>query len=246
MKNLKPQFDFDDILIVPKYKTHVSSRYDGITLSKTLPLFSAPMDTVVNLDNMDFFRKFGISVTLPRTITYNKYIEHGTRKDVFISMGFNDIDVHLKTDLRNIYPDCHILIDVANGHMQKLFDYSREIKRLRPDIVLMIGNIANPETYLWYAKNTDVDYIRVGVGNGCFAAGTRILMSSGIYKNIENICHGDEIVTMNGTVAKVKRLIFKGKKNVVELKTSMSPRNTLVTPGHNYYTGNYKKEDIRK
>ena len=172
MENLKPQFDFDDILIVPKVKTHINSRYKGIDLPSNppylqrYPLFTAPMDTVVDETNYKEFINAGINVTLPRTIKHtdfdNKVLVHG----VFISMGFEDINFELKTSLRNIRQDTHILIDVANGHMQKLFDYCREIKRLRPDIVLMIGNIGNPETYLWYAKNTSVNYIRVGIGNG--------------------------------------------------------------------------------
>jgi len=162
--NLKPQFDFDDVLIVPKTKTHVSSRYKGIILPRSLPLFTAPMDTVVDMENMFEFMENGIGVTLPRTIKHDDY--HLIPNGVFVSMGFEDLDELLKTSFRNVKKGLCIVIDVANGHMQKLFDYCREIKRLRPDIVLMIGNIANPKTYLWYAKNTDVDYIRVGIGNG--------------------------------------------------------------------------------
>jgi len=164
MKNLKPQFDFDDILIVPKYKTHINSRYQGIQLPKKLPLFTAPMDTVVNEYNYQIFLDAGIGVTLPRTIKHDYIIDlpHG----VFVSMGFSDLDHELKTSLRNIRKDAHILIDVANGHMQKVFDYARDIKRWRPDIVLMVGNIGNPKTYEWYAKAECVDYIRVGIGNG--------------------------------------------------------------------------------
>jgi len=189
MKNLKPQFDFDDILIVPKFKTHISSRYEGIKLENLkLPLFTAPMDTVVDTTNMFDFLENGINVTLPRTIKKDEY--HLVPVGVFVSMGFNDIDEELKTSLRNLRQDMRILIDVANGHMQKLFDYCREIKRLRPDITLMIGNIGNPDTYYWYAKNTDVDYIRVGIGNGggCLTtkqSGVGYPMASLIYETAE-------------------------------------------------------------
>jgi IMP dehydrogenase/GMP reductase len=189
MKNIKPQFDFDDVLIVPKVKTHISSRYNGITLdNKNLPLFTAPMDTVVDTNNMFDFLSNGISVTLPRTIKKDEY--HLVPAGVFVSMGFNDIDEELKTSLRNLQKEMCIVIDVANGHMQKLFDYCREIKRLRPDITLMIGNIGNPETYYWYAKNTDVNYIRVGIGNGggCLTtkqSGVGYPMASLIYETSE-------------------------------------------------------------
>lgn len=196
MKNLKPQFDFDDILIVPKVKTHVSSRYKDIVLPKILPLFTAPMDTVVDLNNIDNFMSNGIGIALPRTIKYSQFVAKAIMSDsksdggIFISMGFNDIDAELLTSFRNVHKDAHILIDVANGHMQKLFDYCREIKRLRPDIILMIGNIANPETYLWYAKNIEVDYIRVGIGNGggCLTtkqSGVGYPMASLIYETSE-------------------------------------------------------------
>ena len=164
MKNLKPQFDFDDVLIVPKVKTHVSSRYKNIVLGRSLPLFTAPMDTVVDLKNMFDFMENGIGVTLPRTVKYDEY--HLVPKGVFVSMGFEDLNHHLKTSLRNLPTELSVVIDVANGHMQKVFDYCREIKRLRPDITLMVGNIGNPKSYEWYANGSCVDYIRVGIGNG--------------------------------------------------------------------------------
>jgi hypothetical protein len=185
----------------------------------------------------------GIGVTLPRTIKENEY--HLVPKGVFVSMGFEDIDSELKTSLKKLPQNLSIVIDVANGHMQKVFDYCHKIKRLRPDITLMVGNIGNPATYLMYARGNCVDYIRVGIGNGCFAMGTRILMGNGMYKNIEDICAGDEIINMNGKVVKVKRLIFRGNKHIINLKTSMSPKDTNVTPKHNYYVGNYKRDDIK-
>lgn len=164
MENLKPQFDFDDILIVPKVKTHISSRYNEIQLSSSLPLFTAPMDTVVNIENISEFMKNGINITLPRTVKRNEY--HTIPKSIFISMGFDDIDLEFKTGLIYLRKNQYLLIDTANGHMEKIVDYCKKIKGLRPDITLMVGNIANPQTYRWYAENKCVDYIRVGIGNG--------------------------------------------------------------------------------
>ena len=72
----------------------------------------------------------------------------------------------ISKDFKGFHKNDNILIDVANGHMQKIVDYATEIKRLRPDITIMVGNIANPETYRWYAKHKCVDFIRLGIGNG--------------------------------------------------------------------------------
>jgi len=165
MKDLKPKFDFDDILTVPKVKTHINSRYQNIKLKHPLPLFTAPMDTVVDNKNYLTFLSAGINVTLPRTVKYTE-IPLNDASNVFVSMGFEDLDHEHKTTFRHIPKNSRILIDVANGHMQKIFDYCQDIKRWRPDIVLMVGNIGNPETYKFYAKGECVDYIRVGIGNG--------------------------------------------------------------------------------
>ena len=239
------KFDYNNILIVPKVNTEISSRYKDIILPDILPLFTAPMDTVVNLSNKDVFLKNKIQVVLPRTVSYGQFIANeilqGKTSDdgVFVSLGLDDMERHYRSNFKDFHNSAHILIDVANGHMQKIVDIARELRRLRPDITLMVGNIANPETYRWYAQNNCVDYIRVGIGNGCFAKGSRILMANGYYKNIEDIISNDEIITMDGNVAKVKRLIPRGEKNVINLKTSMSPKETIVTPDHNYFIGNY-------
>jgi GMP reductase len=178
MKNLTPQFDFDDILIVPKVKTDITSRYKDIKLPEKLPLFTAPMDTVVNVSNMDIFLENGINVTLPRTIVYEQFIQTSYRNiiygkrdknaydNVFISMGFETIEKHLKEDCRTIPTNACVLIDVANGHMQKVIEYAKHIKAIKPQVKIMAGNIANPETYTWYANQGCIDYVRVGIGNG--------------------------------------------------------------------------------
>jgi len=170
MENIKSKFDFDDILIVPNVNTKITSRYQDIELPDVLPLFTAPMDTVVDLKNVREFYFRGINVTLPRTISFDEYLNYSKSKsyckELFVSFGLQDIARHLKNKLENFPHNQCVLIDVANGHMQQIVDYCNEIKKLRGDIKIMVGNIANPETYYWYAENNCVDYIRIGIGNG--------------------------------------------------------------------------------
>ena len=131
------------------------------------------MDTVVDLKNVKTFLDAGINVALPRTLKYNEvfdFIEtnyhYGSYSKIFISMGFDDIDKHLANNLKFAKSNSCILIDVANGHMEKIVDYAKKIKTIKPEIQIMVGNIANPETYYWYWMHGCVDYIRIGIGNG--------------------------------------------------------------------------------
>jgi len=173
MKEIK--FDFNDVLLKAKTSTIINSRYNDITLPKNLPLMTAPMDTVVDLNNIYEFLNRGIIVCLPRTIKFEEYNDFiwncnpNHYKNIFLSVGFGDLDDMFK-DLKhnvNVFDNIYnILIDVANGHMNKIMIYARKIKKANPKIKIMVGNIANPQTYIWYMKSQVVDYIRVGIGNG--------------------------------------------------------------------------------
>lgn len=174
------KFDFDDILIIPKTITEINSRYKDIELPKMLPLFTAPMDTVVNLDNANIFIKNGINVCLPRTAPYleSPLINSLSNETIIPSFGINEIESLFKHhEILKDYKS--ILIDVANGHMETILYKCEEIKKINPKIKIMIGNIANPETYKIYAKikyidysskkyneTNLIDYVRIGIGNG--------------------------------------------------------------------------------
>jgi IMP dehydrogenase/GMP reductase len=60
----------------------------------------------------------------------------------------------------------YILIDVANGHMPAVYELTKLAKEKYGDsLVLMVGNVANPETY-GLLSDAGADYVRIGIGNG--------------------------------------------------------------------------------
>lgn len=152
------KFDFDDILITPYDQTNINSRYKDINPyynNTHLPLFTAPMDSVVDLNNAKHFFANRINIVLPRTI--NKFSDSF---EMFSSYGLND-------DPENITENTNfVLLDVANGHMKSIIDWCEKIKLINSSIVIMAGNIANPRTYKIYCDSGVIDYARVGIGNG--------------------------------------------------------------------------------
>jgi IMP dehydrogenase/GMP reductase len=152
------KFDWNDVSIVPETLSTIASRkeinpfYDG-----KLPLFTAPMDKVIDDTNVDHFVNNNINICLPRHVKYNG------NDNYFYSYSLDDVINMLQTGEK--FPK-KVLIDVANGHMMKLYETSKLIKeKFGSNIELMVGNIANPDTYREYCK-IGVDYIRVGIGGG--------------------------------------------------------------------------------
>jgi len=169
------KFDFDDLLIVPSASSYVRSRkeVDYYDENDMLPLFTAPMDTVIGLDNLKLFKENKIYSILPRTIdsipsTKNwisiglKEFEDLTRIPEFIDKMLtdpNDIAYELEKER-------YVLVDIANGHMQYLIELVKKSKEIFGDkLHLMVGNVANPETYR-LLSDAGADFIRVGIGNG--------------------------------------------------------------------------------
>jgi IMP dehydrogenase/GMP reductase len=151
--------DFNDILIKPATTTDINSRSEINPFSDNgfLPLFTAPMDTVVDNTNCDLFYNSKINVTLPR-------FENRTEIDMFQSYSLSQFEEkYLNTVLDGKH---YVLIDTANGHIQTVIDATKKAKDMYGDnMVLMVGNIANPETYRLLSE-AGADMIRCGIGNG--------------------------------------------------------------------------------
>jgi inosine-5'-monophosphate dehydrogenase len=126
--------------------------------------------------------------------------------------------------------------DVANGHARLMLDMIRRLKKdpATRHVQVLAGNIAT-RPGAQALVDAGVDGVKAGVGPGCFAAGTRILMADASYKNIEDVVAGDRVITMHGKPATVLRSWCTGTREVMAVRHTASAAETVVTPDHRYW-----------
>lgn len=156
------KYSYRDLFIKPRTTSNIRHRSECI-LPDTLPLITAPMDSIVGKENFEEWKKNGITPILPRTFSLEERLEFGSHN--WIALGLDEFEES------TLPKGQHVLIDIANGHMEDLYDAVRKAKYEDPSLVVMVGNIANPETLI-VAEDAGVDYIRVGIGagQGCITA----------------------------------------------------------------------------
>ena len=168
------KYSYNDIAIVPAIKSNVEHRsecnpYTGKFGESSLPIFTAPMSTVVNVHNFELFEQNHIIPILPRNFPLETRIYY-LKRGKWAALGLQEFeDLFLNNDWdMELYPDVNVLIDIANGHMSKLHNliYDAKVKyKWSLRFKIMAGNIANPQTYYELAK-AGCDMIRVGIGVG--------------------------------------------------------------------------------
>ena len=214
---------YDDISIVPAIKSHIEHRSNCnpflLQHDNYLPIFTAPMSTVVNKENFALFEENHIIPILPRNFDIKTRIEY-LKLGKWAAVGLQEFeDLFLNNDWDfELYPHVNVLIDIANGHMEKLHCIIHDAKvkyKWSHNFKIMAGNIANPLTYVELAK-AGCDYVRVGIGggSGCFVKGTQITMADGTKQNIEDIDNGDFVLTINGP-QKVTNTFVKNKQDTI-------------------------------
>ena len=167
------KYCYDDVAIIPCVTTDIEHRKTQcITVDENgmLPLFASPMDTVVDETNYEKFESELIYPILPRTVSLDKRVLRST-SGYWAAYSLNEFDAIFcdKDEVIETSNKIHALIDIANGHMEKALALVVEARKIYGNnIVIMAGNVANPKTYIEYAK-AGVDYIRlsIGTGGGC-------------------------------------------------------------------------------
>jgi len=163
-------YTYNDVTIMPGIISEIEHRSECEPWNEDgmLPLFTAPMDTVVSESNFNLFEENHINAILPRTVPLNtrKYYSTKGKWAAYSLKEFSDVFCNEDDKL----PTTHklkALIDVANGHMKIIFDLADKAKKIYgDDLLLMGGNIANPKTYEEYARHGFWG-VRCGIGGGC-------------------------------------------------------------------------------
>ena len=167
-------YSLQDITLIPESISKINSRSECTPYYENgkLPIFVAPMSQILDENNWEIFNKY-VNTIIPRNIPLEVRLELSTKTFVALSLDEFENRFCYNQELETIH---HILIDVANGHMEKLLNACLLAKTFCGDkLVLMAGNVANPNTYYEYAK-AGIDYIRLSIGSGsqCTTANTGI------------------------------------------------------------------------
>ena len=188
IKTNELKYCYNDLSIVPAAISTITSRSECNPFygDDMLPIFTAPMATITNIHNIDIWKENHIMPIIPRNVFSNKlkdehdnilYRYNNLKKYLingdWVALSLKEFtylfasDTFTELDKDVTYRVC---VDLANGHMQSLYrtiNYAKKLAHKRGyTLIIMTGNIANPETYKWICENAEVDYIRVSIGSG--------------------------------------------------------------------------------
>lgn len=160
-------YGYNDLTIIPAKFSKVDSRkkVNPYIYEKTLPIFCAPMSTVVCPENVLMWENNGLLPIVPRNVEL-KYRMNWLKSGRWVAFSLSEANQIFCTERQKFDNVVKVCIDVANGHMEKLLNIAAIIKTFYEDkIEIMIGNIANPEAIIDMDKYK-IDYVRCGIGGG--------------------------------------------------------------------------------
>ena len=160
-----------DIALVPaqlnqgrldgKYNYSIKDLYDGTV---SLPIFTSPMEAVVNEANWGIWNENGIRPILPRTSDIKIRLEGC--EYIFAAFGLKEVQENFLSFKRNSSRQFKICIDTGNGHDIELLNAAINLRKIYGNqVIIMAGNIANPKVYIDYCSK-GIDFVRVGMTTG--------------------------------------------------------------------------------
>ena len=177
---------FDDVLLRPLY-SEVASRSDidlsldiGTERPMLLPVFAAPMDTVMNSEMATVMWEAGARGVMHRYCSIYEQAEQVSAAqpaEVFAAVGITGDYLDRASALINAGA-VGVCVDVAHGHHIAALDAIRNLRNNHHDIHIMAGNVATLEAFNDLA-DAGANSIRVGIGGGSICS-TRIKTGHGM------------------------------------------------------------------
>ena len=184
-------YSLQDITLIPLSVSSINSRSECIPHydNGKLPIFVAPMSQIIDETNWKTFDQY-VNTIIPRNISLEIRMKLCTQ--TFSAFSLDEFEANFCS---KVITKSYALIDVANGHMQRILDLSKKAKEINGDkVVIMAGNVANPYTYCSYAE-AGIDYIRMSIGSGsqCTTANTGIFYPMGSLI-LNTLCYKQRII----------------------------------------------------
>ena len=191
-------YSLDEVGLIPARISDINSRKDVNPFRDGyLPIFVAPMTCLIK--DVGGLEKFTANKFIPiLPVWHDNAAQRAINKLVSwtavtlqeFTEFYTDSDIAREQPFGAIH---HVLIDTASGNMSQTLKAVKKAKFLYgKSLKVMIGNIAEPETYC-DCTNAGVDYVRIGIGggNGCTTS-----VQTGIHTSIPYILEG--IKTLKG------------------------------------------------
>lgn len=164
--------NFEDIALIPAILNNGTTGQDkndyGVVDTDgvvSLPIFTSPVDSIVNTSNYRIWEKAGIKPVLPRTLPLDQRLD--ACQYIFAAFSKKEVEEgFLARGKRNSQYQFHICIDPGNGHDIAILQLAQRLKQVYSGQVnIMAGNIGNAKVYPEYCK-AGIDYVRVGMSTG--------------------------------------------------------------------------------
>tara|TARA_Y100000992_G_scaffold302656_3_gene278047 strand:- start:10259 stop:11305 length:1047 start_codon:yes stop_codon:yes gene_type:complete len=191
----KTFYDFKDVLILPK-SSEINSRSEidlikNINFDKKInwsgvPIIAANMTSIGTLNVYKTLSEYKIVTALHKFHTLEdlknfneENINNKLDPNLFmISTGISDNDYNNLKNILDNFECKFILIDIANGYIDKFKDFCKKIKKNYENHIIVAGNVCTKEG-VEELINCGVDIIKCGIGGGS-ACTTRIQTGIGV------------------------------------------------------------------
>lgn len=184
--------DFSNVLIRPKRSTissrsqvnlereikfkHSSQRWKGV------PVMAANMDTTGTFEVYNVLSKHNMITVMNKFYSVEDYKQHkdNLNPSLFaVSCGISDADYTKLVSILEVIDCDWICIDIANGYLNGMVDYCKQVRERFPDKIIIAGNVVTREMVEELILIGGVDVVKIGIGPGS-ACTTRLKTGVGM------------------------------------------------------------------